>query len=127
MPKLRTSIEKSKGAVGDPLPTAPFLLHLRSPSPERRGGQGVRTTPPSASHHHPPAAPCESGTAHHAVNARPRAHQHGILPEPTAHQPVEQPCPKGPALVSLSDTSVRLPDQRRSASTQCGKTNVPRC
>src|SRR5438876_10930102 len=46
---------------------------LRSPYPEGRGGQGVRTTPPSASHHHPPAA-CEPPNT--SVAARPH---HSIL------------------------------------------------
>src|SRR5881394_3557236 len=56
--------QNNKGAAGFLHP--PRLVvepSLRSPSPEGRGGQGVRTTPPSASHHHPPAAPCASGTA----------------------------------------------------------------
>src|SRR6266576_3322007 len=44
---------------------------------------------------------------HHAVNAAPRAHQLGIVAEPIAHQPVEQPCPKGPARLLRASSRTR--------------------
>src|SRR6266566_4147480 len=79
-PKYRMQIKDSGLAINCKQEARQVTIHpprlavepsLRSPSPEGRGGQGVRTTPPSAacpepregSHHHPPAAPCASGTA----------------------------------------------------------------
>src|SRR6266550_5929268 len=62
--KRRSTGQQQQGAAGNlHRPRLVVEPTLRSPSPDRRGRQGVTTTPPSASHHHPPAAPCASGTA----------------------------------------------------------------